>query len=121
MGIKIIDPKVFKALLEVTYHPKMIELALWYAWSFNTPIITSAYRKNKVWDGDSGIHMTNPCRAIDWSCEGLTDCHKVTEEINNHWIYDPDRPEKKCAMCHNVGLGLHIHTQVHDKTIQVNK
>ena len=117
MGIRLIDPKVVRALMEVTYHPKMIALALWYAWRNNTPVITSAYRPKKVHDKDSGIHMTIPCRALDWESHNLSNPEKVVEDINNHWEYDPKRPHLKCAIYHDVGLGKHIHTQVHENTV----
>ncbi|GAG88238.1 unnamed protein product, partial [marine sediment metagenome] len=35
---------------------------------------------------------------------------------NAHWIYDPERLEKKCAKFHNTGQGVHIHLQVHRNT-----
>ena len=117
MGIKIIDPKVFKGILEVPYDRKLIALALWYAWRYNNPTITSAHRYQKAWDGDSGIHMTIPCRALDWSIAGLEDPQKAVDDINNHWEYDPARPELKCAICHNVGQGPHIHMQVCEATV----
>ena len=63
---------------------------------------------------------------------------EVVGDINNHWEYDPKRPEKKCAIFHAIcpGCGLnnmvyskkcqcgvditskwHLHTQVHDRTV----
>jgi hypothetical protein len=117
MSIKINDSKVFAALLEVPYHKKLVAMALWYAYRYNDPTLTSAHRKQKVWEGDSGIHMAIPGRALDWSIAGLSDPKKVVTDVNNHWEYDPKRPEMKCAIYHDVGQGLHIHLQVHDSTV----
>ena len=61
--------------------------------------------------------MTIPCRALDWSVDGLGDPLKVVDAINEHWEYDPERPHIKCALYHDVGQGPHIHTQVHDRTV----
>ena len=113
----ITNVKVLKALMEVQYHPKMVDLAVWVAVRINHPRITSAYRSKKVHSKDSGIHMTNPCRAVDWESKNLDDPRIVCDDINNHWIYDPKRPEMRCAIYHDVGLGLHIHTQVHPRTV----
>jgi hypothetical protein len=121
MSIKIIDSKVFQELLQVTYHNKLVALALWYVYRVNEPTLTSAHRKQKVWEGDSGIHMTIPCRALDFSIAGLTDPKRVTEDTNNHWEYDPGRPEMRCAICHDVGKGMHIHLQVCDSTVFYEK
>ena len=115
--IKFDSIKIFKALLRVPYDPKMIGLALWVIYRYNFPTITSAYRKEKVHDKDSGIHLTIPCRALDWSIEKMQDPKLCEDDINNHWEYDPERPEKRCAIVHDVGLGPHLHTQVHPRTV----
>ena len=117
MSIKINDSKVFAALLEVPYHKKLVALALWYVYRYDNPVITSAHRKQKIWEGDSGIHMTIPGRALDFSVVGLTDPRKVIEDVNNHFEYDPGRPDMRCAIYHDVGQGMHIHLQVSDSTV----
>lgn len=117
MAIKIVDPRVFKAILEVPYHKKLIDMALWFAWRYNNPTLTSAHRYQKVWEGDSGIHIEIPGRALDWGVEGIADPVVAVEDINNHWEYDPARAEKKCAKYHNVDMGWHIHMQVHPSTV----
>jgi hypothetical protein len=121
MSIKINDSKVFAAILEVPYHKKLVALALWYVYRYDNPIITSAHRKQKVWEGDSGIHMTIPGRALDFSVVGLIDPRKVIEDVNNHFEYDPGRPEMCCAIYHDVGQGPHIHLQVCDATVFYDK
>ena len=121
MSIKINDGKVFASLLEVPYHKKLVALALWYVYRYNEPELVSAHRKVKVWDGDSGIHIAIPGRALDFSIKGLTDPNKVVEDVNNHFEYDPGRPEKQCAKFHDVGQGPHIHLQVSDSTVFYEK
>lgn len=114
--IHVKDYKVLKSLLTATYHPKMINLALWIAHRYSDATITSGWREEKVWSGDSGIHRTFPCRAIDWSVKGYEDPKQVEKDINTYWTYDPTRPEMRCAILHDIGQGLHLHTQVHERT-----
>lgn len=113
--IVVKDYKVLKALLQATYHPKMIALALWICHRYSNATITSGWREEKVWTGDSGIHGTFPCRAMDWSVKGFDNPKSIEEDINRNWVYDPARPEMKCAFYHDV-WGPHLHTQVHEKT-----
>ena len=73
--------------------------------------ITSLYRIN-----DNGVHGTLPLRGIDLRCRE-SDFGKLIEDyVNNKWIYDPDRPDMKCCIFHDIGQGAHIHLQVHNKT-----
>ena len=131
--------KVLKGLMLVAYDSIMIDLALWIAARINHPTITSGYRPAKIHAKDSGIHSTDPCRALDWDSRRLTDPRALVEDINNHFEYDLSRPEKKCAIFHAVcpGCGFnnmvyqtkcaecgvdityhwHIHTQVHPRTV----
>lgn len=111
------DYTVLRALMKATYHPKMIALAMWIAHRYTNPTITSGYREEKTWSGDSGIHSTFPCRALDWSVKGWPDPSAVANDINSNWTYDPSRLEMKCAIVHNIGQGIHLHTQVHERTV----
>ncbi len=104
--------KVLRAALEHTYHPKLIALILWLWYRYSKVTFTSMFRK-----GDPGVHGTTPCRAADIRSWIYKDPEKIVKDINEHWIYDPGRPEKKCAILHDVGRGTHIHLQVHDNTI----
>ncbi len=76
--------------------------------------ITSLFRMD-----DPGVHGQLPLRGTDLRCrkhdEGLGT--KILAYVNDKWIYDPRRPEKMCAMIHNVGLHRHIHLQTHPNTI----
>jgi hypothetical protein len=65
--------------------------------------------------------MTIPGRALDFSVVGLTDPKKVIEDVNNHFEYDPGRPDMRCAIYHDVGQGPHIHLQVSDATVFYDK
>lgn len=116
MSIQLHDHKVLKSLMEQVYHPKLIALAMWVSHRYSNGCITSAWREDKVHANDSGIHCTVPCRALDWSIRGIAQPLAMADDINNHWEYDPTRPEMKCAVVHDIGLGMHLHTQVHEAT-----
>ena len=78
---------------------------------FGLSVITSAYRP-----GDSGVHGQIPLRGIDLRCRSAAVGNYIANFVNNRYIYDPKRPKKKCALCHNTGKGLHIHLQSHPRT-----
>ena len=118
--IQVKDYKVLRSLLQATYHPKMIALAIWITHRYSNTVITSGWREEKVWSGDSGIHGTFPCRALDWSTKGWDNPKAIADDINENWQYDPDRLMMKCAIVHDVGQGVHLHTQVHEKTKYMN-
>lgn len=109
--IAIKDHKVLRQILEVPYHPILINLELWVATRYSKVIFTSGYRA-----GDTGVHGTIPCRGKDIRSSCYSEPKLVEEDINAHWQYDPVRPEKKCALYHDVGQGAHIHLQVHPRT-----
>ena len=110
MTIQIKDWKVLKGLMLKPYHHKMIGLAEWVTVRFSEVMFTSAFRPG------TGVHGTDPCRGLDIRSWIYNDPKKVVNDINTHWIYDPKRPEKKCAVLHDVGQGNHIHLQTHDRT-----
>lgn len=116
MAIKIKNYKVLRSILEQSFHPIMIALAIWIVHRYTNSTITSGWRKEKIHDKDSGIHSTIPCRAIDWRSNDFDDPQEIEYDINNHWEYDPERPNLKCALYHNSGYGFHFHTQVHPRT-----
>lgn len=77
-------------------------------------IVTSLYRI-----GDDGVHGQLPLRGLDWRCRTLAFGNLVAEHINQRWQYDYSRPGMECCRCHAVGGGaLHLHLQVHPKTIK---
>ena len=116
-SIIINDHKSLKGLLMVPFHPRMVGLMLWIFIRLSKVIFSSTFREKKVHDKDTGIHMTNPCRAIDISSHIYEDPESICSDINEHWKYDEKRPEMVCAQVHDVGLGKHIHLQVHDRTL----
>ena len=76
------------------------------------PTITSLYRI-----GDKGVHGTLPVRGVDIQCRDPAEGEWIEDRLNGKWIYDPDRPDKKVCMYHDVGQGAHIHIQVHPNTV----
>ena len=133
MTIQIKDWKVLKGLMVKPYHHKMIGLAEWVTVRFSEVMFTSAFRPG------TGVHGTDPCRGLDIRSWIYNDPKKVVSDINTHWIYDPKRPEKKCAVLHaicpkcghnnsapyhekcdkcgtNIKYYFHLHMQVHDRT-----
>lgn len=117
MSIQIKDHRVLRAIMDQRYHPKMTAMAMWICHRYSSSCITSAWRETKVHDKDTGIHCTIPCRALDWSVKGLNNPEAIKDDINEHWEYDPSRSQMQCAVLHDVGLGMHLHTQVHDSTV----
>ena len=75
--------------------------------------ITSQYRI-----GDKGVHGTMPLRADDLRVRLRKLAELLAEIINEAWVYDPERPEKKVAIAHGEGAHLHLHLQVHDNTVR---
>ena len=119
MAIKVKDWKTLKGLTEVPTHIRMLALQTWMVVRYSEIMITSAYRAKKIHDKDSGIAATIPCRHRDFRSWIYEDPQKVVDDINKNWTYDPKRPEYMCAVLHDVGEGIHIHTQVHDNTLYV--
>jgi hypothetical protein len=76
-------------------------------------VFTSTYRP-----GDKGVHGTVPLRAVDirvWNLK-KNDPEDLVTNLNNIYIYDPERPGMSVAVLHDVGSGPHIHIQVHPNT-----
>lgn len=73
--------------------------------------ITSLYRPN-----DSGVHGTIPVRGCDLRFRYRSFAEEVADDINAEWIYDPDRPNLRCAIPHGDGFNFHLHLQVSDAT-----
>ena len=112
--IQIKNASVTRELLIESYHPILIELVLWILQRYYNITITSGYR-----EGDKGVHGTKPCRGLDIRSNGIKQYRGEIEitagvictKINSAWQYDPERPEKICAILHNSGSGMHIHLQ----------
>ena len=108
---------VFGNMVEVPWYPQLTALVKWLLVRVHQDrtctnvFVTSAYRKD-----DKGVHGQIPLRGLDIRSTVFEDPEKLCEDINNHWEYDLDRPEKQCAIYHDIGKGFHIHLQVHPKT-----
>jgi hypothetical protein len=97
-NLEFIDPKLRQIALEIEKHFR-VEFT-----------ITSLYRID-----DPGVHGAMPLRGIDLRCYG--DLGEIVADfVNSQYTYDPDRPDKKCAIYHDVGRGAHLHLQTHPKT-----
>ena len=115
LGFKNLN--VLGNMLKVPWSPRLIAVFKWLLVRYNADqiLITSAWRM-----GDPGIHGVIPLRAIDIRSTGFNNAVDTVNDINDNFIYDPDRPEMKVAIYHNVGRGWHIHIQVHPKTMWIN-
>ena len=116
--IQVKNPSVLRELLVERYHPILVELMLWIEHRYNKIVLTSGYRED-----DPGVHGTIPCRGMDIRSWGLLkkdnsriDPISLCNDVNEHWQYDPDRPEMVCCKRHNTGQGWHIHNQVSKNT-----
>jgi len=108
---------VLIGILTHQWHSKLIEVLLWIKVRYSEVIITSGYRSSKIHPKDSGIHCTIPLRAFDMRSNVFDDPQAIADDINNAFIYDPDRPLLEVVVYHDTGNGLHFHIQVHDHTI----
>ena len=95
--------------------PKLREIILDLENEFNPDCftVTSMYRID-----DTGVHGTLPLRGIDIRCHIDVMGTFLENYINNKWIYDFERPDKKCAIYHDVGNGKHLHIQSHPNTVK---
>jgi hypothetical protein len=111
--ISVKDKKVLIGLMFVPFHTNMLELVDWLCDRIGEICITSGFRINN----ENSVHGAVPCRGLDLRSIIYQNPQGIVDMINAHWIYDPDRPNMKCAILHNTGSGFHIHLQVHDNTI----
>ena len=110
--ISVKDKSVLFSLLSVEYHETLIEILVWLVGEYpENLVITCGYRP-----GDSGVHGTMPCRAVDLRSWTFKAPDRVCNYINMVFEYDYKRPEMKVALFHDVGKGLHFHIQVHPNT-----
>lgn len=110
--------KVLKGLFTVAWFPTLIAVLLWLMVRYNSYniLVTSAYRRKKIHPKDSGIHCTIPLRAFDLRSWLFKDPMKVSLDINDNWVYDPQRPWLQVCKYHDTGRGWHFHIQVHFRT-----
>lgn len=110
--------KIFLDLLLVAYDPVLISIIGYIDKKYGKVVITSGFRK-----GDTGVHGTIACRGMDIRSHVYHSpkAEVICEDINSKWQYDPERKEKKVAMVHDVGVGIHLHLQVHPNTVYMEK
>ncbi len=112
--IKIKNSEVLNQLLSYEYDPKLTEILSWLDDQFTDKIIiTCGYEER------NGVHGVIPVRGIDIRSKMFKDPDFVSEYINRNWSYDPERPNLKVALYHNVGRGDHFHIQVHPNTEKI--
>ena len=112
--IIIKNTDVLAGLMERNFAPLLIIIICEIANKFGFRMSESYRDKRHMND----LHGTAPVRAIDLSEWVYGDQAKDIERlINQNWIYDPGRPEKKVALLHKAKGGVfHFHIQVHQNT-----
>jgi len=113
--IIIKDTKILTGLFERRFAPLLIKIISDVAKQHGI-VMTESYRE-PLHMGD--VHSTQPVRAVDLRSWAYPDekAQEIKHEINRRWEYDPDRPNKHCAIIHRVGNGgIHFHVQVHPRT-----
>ena len=107
--------RVLDGMLKKPWHPKLISVLQWIVvrYSKGQVVITSAYRDT------GGIHSTDPLRAFDMRSRHWREPERIEKDINDYWIYDPERNWFRVCLYHTVSgpEGWHFHIQVHDNTI----
>ena len=112
--IEIKDEVVLKGLMTKRFAPKLVGIIDFVASNYGL-VITESFREKRH-PGD--LHGTDPVRAVDlrtW-CYPEGKAEEIATVINELWAYDPDRPDKKVALIHDIGQGIHFHIQVHPNT-----
>lgn len=110
--IRIKNTTVLESLIIHPFHSRMIELIKWFCVRYSEVVITGGFEERSY----PSVHSVVKVRGLDVRSRIYEDPEAVVEDVNRHWIYDPERPEKVCAMYHDTGRGKHIHLQVHDNT-----
>ena len=114
MSVRFKNQRILHNLLDHPVHPTMTDVLYWFSKRFYDVVITSAYR-----EGDTGIHGYLPLRAVDVRSTIYSNPALVAEETNRYWDYDPKRPGRyQVAFLHDVGRGIHLHLQVHPRTVR---
>ena len=112
--IAIKDLDVLDGMLRHPTHEILIELLKWFAVRFSQTVFTCAFEERDY----PSVHCTIPLRGMDIRSRIFPDPQAVVDDINDNWIYDPDRPWLMCAIYHDTGRGPHIHLQVCDNTVR---
>ena len=110
--IRIKNTSVLESILVHPAHPKLVDLVKWVCVRYSEAILTGGYEERSY----PSVHSMVPYRGMDMRSTVFRDPQAVADDINRHWEYDPARPDKKCAIYHDVGRGAHLHLQVHNNT-----
>jgi hypothetical protein len=116
--INFSSDKIAHNFCDYAIHAKLTDIILWVDHLMGEVVITSARRHRKIHKKDSGIHLTNPLRAVDVRYYIYNDPQHLVDLLNNNFIYN-ERSDKKVAIFHDSGMGKHIHLQCHDMTLKV--
>jgi hypothetical protein len=112
--IRIKDHTVLEGMLSHPAHPALIELLKWFVVRYSETVFTCGYEVREK----PGVHSTIPFRGMDVRSTVFEDPKAVETDVNEHWMYDPDRPQKQCCILHNTGRGMHLHLQACDATVE---
>ena len=115
--IKIKDSSVLKGLMAHKFHHKLVPLIAYISDKYGL-MMTESYRKKRH---RNDLHGTDPVRACDlrfryYKSQKLA--YEISDDINNKWVYDSNRPDMMCCIVHDSGEGIHFHIQVHPKTLK---
>ena len=97
--IRIKNNIVLGSILRYSVDPMLIEIMGWLALLHGLTITEGWRRQRHVND----LHGVVPVRAIDIRSRDYEDPEAVVAEINDTYQYDPDRPNKKVCILHDVG------------------
>jgi hypothetical protein len=113
----MISIKDSSALVTVLFRfdPQLVDIVVWLTDTYGRTVITCGHRP-----GDKGVHGTDPCRGIDLRSWVFSNPEQIVEAVNGRWQYDPNRPDMRCAILHDVGSGKHIHLQTHPNTRRIH-
>jgi len=93
---------------------RLREITLEVEERFGEKVVTSLYRI-----GDKGVHGCLPLRGLDLRERSKESGEEIMKWVNERWVYDPRREEKKCCLGHDVGRGYHLHLQVHTRKVRL--
>jgi len=102
---KAVAMEVYFSTVDVFYsfckgvHPLISEMLADISMAYGPLVVTSAHRP-----GDKGVHGCLPTRGLDIRSRGY-DEKEICAIVNRRWAYDPGRPNMKCAIFHDVGMG----------------
>lgn len=110
--IQIKNHKVLESLLVQRAHSKLIALVTWFVCRYSETVLTGGFEQR----AGASVHSVVPYRGMDVRSRIYKDPQGVADDVNDHWVYDPDRPWLMCAVYHDTGRGPHIHLQAHVNT-----